>query len=223
MPHRVEGSSRDALRLQRTTSAPLHNNIPTACGIPRADPLTMLTSTALDKLYSLDITSPKFLRGLYAFIRSDEGGKHSAGLNGVELTRLVDFLDKVRPSFSDSYPNVNKTSKALSSIPPSDDIFRQCLRKLRALCSSHATLPTSHIIGGDLVRLGDSAIAWGGFADVWQGEHNGKKVCIKAPRVPLNDTAGRRQVRNLRPQIFLFTDVLGRCRHSSKRRLCGND
>ena len=199
------------------------NNLPAACGISRADPPAMSASTALHKLYSLDTTSPEFLRGLYAFVRSDEDGKHSADLNGVELTRLVDFLDNVRPFSSDFYPIMNKTSKALGSIPPSDDVFRQCLRKLRALCSSRATLPSSHIIGGDLVKLGDSAIACGGFADVWRGEHNEKKVCIKVLRVSLNDTAGRKQVRNLCPRILLFTDVLGRCRHSSKRQSCGND
>lgn len=136
----------------------------------------MSTPKTPHQLYSLDKASPEFVRGLYAFIRNDEDGKYTAGLNGDELTQLVDFLDN-----------------ALGSIPPSDDVFRQCLRKLRALCSFHEILPSSHIIGGDLVKLGDGAIACGGFADVWKGEHNGKKVCIKVLRVSLNDSTGRRQ------------------------------
>ena len=48
------------------------------------------------------------------------------------------------------------------------------------------TLPSSHIVSGDLARIGKGPI-FGGFADVWQGTHGGREVCIKALRISLND------------------------------------
>ena len=155
----------------------------------------MPASQVLQQLYSLDPSSPNFLRVLFALIRNDEDEQYSSGLQGEELTRLVDFLDDVRLLFLAPCPIANKTSKALCYIPPSDAMFRRCLRKLRAICGSHTTLPSSHIISGDPTRIGESAIAYGGFADVWQGDQGGKRVCIKALRISLNDTSGLKKVR----------------------------
>jgi hypothetical protein len=52
----------------------------------------------LQQLYTLKTSSPEFLRVLWALIKSDEDEKFSSGLEGEELTRLIDFLDNVRPS-----------------------------------------------------------------------------------------------------------------------------
>jgi hypothetical protein len=57
----------------------------------------MPASEVLEQLYSLKSSSPNFLRVLYALIRTDEVEQYSASLQGPELTRLVDFLDGVRP------------------------------------------------------------------------------------------------------------------------------
>lgn len=155
----------------------------------------MPASQVLQQLYALEPSSPDFLRVLYALIKSDEDEQYSSTLEGAELTQLVNFLDKVRHLPSALRPVTNETSKALCSIHTTDDVFRQCLRKLRAICGTHATLPSSHIISGALTRIGVSAIAYGGFADVWHGEYAGRKVCIKALRVSQNDTKGLRKVR----------------------------
>ncbi|KAF9779779.1 kinase-like domain-containing protein [Thelephora terrestris] len=144
----------------------------------------------LQQLYSLDPSSPDFLRVLYALIRNDEDEQYSSSLGGEELTRLVDFLDN-----------------ALSLIPTSDDVFRRCLRKLRAICGFHTILPSSHIINGDLTRVGISAIAFGGFADVWQGDQGGNRVCIKVLRIAVNDTDG------LKKLFFKEAVVWKRLRH----------
>jgi hypothetical protein len=150
----------------------------------------------LQQLYSLDPSSPDFLRVLYALIRNDEDEQYSSSLGGEELTRLVDFLDNVRLLLCPaSFPITNETLKALSFIPTSDDVFRRCLRKLRAICGFHTILPSSHIINGDLTRVGISAIAFGGFADVWQGDQGGNRVCIKVLRIAVNDTDGLKKVR----------------------------
>ena len=56
----------------------------------------MYTSQVLHHLYSLDTSSPDFLRYLYCLIRSDEKEQYLSSLQGLELIRLVDFLDGVR-------------------------------------------------------------------------------------------------------------------------------
>ena len=55
----------------------------------------MLTLWILHHLYSLDISSPDFLRHLYFLIRHDEKEQYLTSLQGPGLARLVDFLDKV--------------------------------------------------------------------------------------------------------------------------------
>lgn len=68
-----------------------------ACRIPEAHPPAMSTPQILQYLYSLDTSSPDFLRYLRCFILDDEGEQYSSNLQGMELTNLVDFLDKVCP------------------------------------------------------------------------------------------------------------------------------
>jgi len=59
-------------------------------------PNIMSTPWILHRLYTLDTSSSDFLRGLYSLIRHDEKEQYLISLQGLELTRLVDFLDKVR-------------------------------------------------------------------------------------------------------------------------------
>ena len=68
-----------------------------ARGTPEADPPIMSASQVLQHLYSLDTSSPDFLRRLYGLIRHDEDEQYSSSLEGAELARLVNFLDEVRP------------------------------------------------------------------------------------------------------------------------------
>ncbi|KAF9777373.1 kinase-like domain-containing protein [Thelephora terrestris] len=130
------------------------------------EPPVMSTSKVLQHLYSFNTSSPDFLRCLHYLFRNDDEEQYLTTLQGSELTRLVDFLDEI-----------------LDVIPSTDDVFRQCLYKLRTICGDHAILPSSYTISGDLSRVGDDAVSGGGFSDVWKGIHNGSKVCIKVPRV----------------------------------------
>jgi len=57
------------------------------------------------------------------------------------------------------------------------------------------TLPSSYTISGDLARVGDHPVAFGGFGDVWEGVHGGRNVCIKALRLYLNDEQSLTKVR----------------------------
>lgn len=58
----------------------------------------MSTAQVLRHLYSLDTSSPDLLRYLYSLIQSDDEDQYLSNLEGSELSRLVEFLDKVRPS-----------------------------------------------------------------------------------------------------------------------------
>ena len=59
----------------------------------------MSTPWILRRLYSLDSSSTDFLRHLHSLIRHDEEEQYLTNLQGLELARLVDFLDEVRTSF----------------------------------------------------------------------------------------------------------------------------
>jgi len=156
----------------------------------------MSTSQILQHLYTLDISSPNLSRYLYCLIRRDEEEKYLFGLQGSELDRLVDFLDDVRVLPSAFRSVTEQIPQALGVIPTTDDVFRQCLHKLHTICGHHMTLPSSHNVSGDLTKVGDYPISVdGGAADVWEGTHNGRRVCIKCPRVSGADLQAVTQVR----------------------------
>ena len=108
----------------------------------------MSTSQVLQRLYSLDTSSPDFLRHLYCLIQNDEEDQYLSSLRGSELTRLVNFLDEVCPLFL-AFPQLTKqkqTVRILGAAPIVDDMFRRCLHKLRVICSDHAILPSWYTI-----------------------------------------------------------------------------
>ena len=167
----------------------------------------MSTSQILRYLYSLDISSPDIPQFINALIQHDEQERYLSTLRGPELTRLVDFLDEVRSLLSPFQPVTKQYPQALAVIPPAEDVSRRCLRKLQAICGDNMTLPSSYTISGDLARVGDGPVAYGGFADVWEGVHCRRKVCIKVLRVTLSHGHTLTKVRT-DPGIpcFEFTD-----------------
>ena len=54
------------------------------------------TSRILQRLYSLDTSSPDFLCYLRGLIQFDKEEQYLTNLKEPELARLLDFLDKVR-------------------------------------------------------------------------------------------------------------------------------
>ena len=165
----------------------------------------MPTSEVLQHLYSFNTFSPEFSRCLDSLIQSDEEDHYLSSLQGPELTRLVDFLDRVRVLPSASFlPAYEKTLQALGIVPVTEDVSRRCLNKLQALCSHHGVLPSSHIISGGLVKAGDCAIAATNLSDVWEGTFNGAKVCIKSPRITLRDRQEIEKVSNRHTDSYLL-------------------
>ena len=155
----------------------------------------MSTSQVLQHLYSLEISSQDLSRYLYCLIQRDEEEQYLISLQGSELVRLVEFLDEVRVLPLHSV-RLWRRLQALCAIPATDDVFRQCLHKLQAICGHRMIIPSSHNISGDLARVGDYPISVdGGTSDVWKGVHDGKNVCIKCPRVSEEDLQAITQVR----------------------------
>jgi len=155
----------------------------------------MSTSQVLQHLYSLDISSPTLSRSLYCLIQRDGEDQYLSSLRGPELDRLVDFLDEVRALCSIFCLVTEQIPQALNVVPTTDDVFRQCLHKLQAICGHHMTIPHSHNVSGDLARVGGYPISVdGGTADVWEGTYGGRKVCIKCPRVCMEDLRAVTQV-----------------------------
>jgi len=156
----------------------------------------MSTSQVLQYLYSLDTSSKNLPRYLFRLIQSDEEEQYLSGLQGSELERLVDFLDEVRALLPAFRPVTEQILQALDAIPTTDDVYRQCLHKLQTICGHHMIIPSSYNVSGDLARVGDYPISVeGGNADVWEGTHGGRKVCIKCPRVSEEDLQAVTQVR----------------------------
>ena len=143
----------------------------------------MSTSQLLQYVYSFNTFSPEFSRCLDLLIQSDDADHYLLGLQGPELTRLVDFLDRVRVIRLAPFQLTKKILQALGIIPVTEDVSRRCLNKLQDICSHHRILPPSHIISGRLARVGDCEVASTNLSDVWEGTFNGARVCIKCPRI----------------------------------------
>ena len=160
-----------------------------------ANPLTMSAVWNLHCLYSLDPSSPGFLRRLYSLFHYDEEELYLSSLQGSELTRLLDFLDRVCTLFSAFRPATKRALQTLGAIPSNDDIYLQCLHKLQVICGHHAALPPSYFASGEITRVGDHPTVLGGVSDVWEGTCRNKRVSIEHLKISLNDDQARKKVR----------------------------
>ena len=60
----------------------------------------------------------------------------------------------------------------------------RCSVTLQKICGACCILPDSHVISDGLEVTSASAVACGGFADVFQGSYKGLPVAIKTLRIP---------------------------------------
>jgi len=100
---------------------------------------------------------------------------------------FIDVIDEVPlPFFLSRIPGLTSTQtfhpvdQALHSLPQLQQ--KECLRALRRICGRQGLLPRSLQISFSYDRS-DVAPCGGGFADVWMGDHQGRKVAVKVPRV----------------------------------------
>ena len=112
-------------------------------------------------------------------LASQEDINTAMSLQGDDALILVDVLDQV------SRPRITRTprlipAQALETPNVELDLRRKCVRVLRRVCSSETILPHSCILSDNISKEGGIALAFRWPADVWNGRHNGKLVCIKA-------------------------------------------
>jgi len=115
-------------------------------------------------------------------LSSQEGVDTAMSLQGEDASSLIDILDHV------SWGSVIGASclipvQALGASVMELDLRKKIFRILRKVCGSQTVLPRSCILSDNTVKEGDIAFTSGGFADVWEGRHNGNRVCIKAFRI----------------------------------------
>ena len=187
-----------------------------------ADPPTMSAGWNLHCLYSLGPSSPDFLRRLYSLIRYDEEERYLSRLQGSELIRLLDFLDRVSTLLLSFLLAAKQPLQTLDAIPSDDDVSKQCLHKLQAICSHHAALPSSCFASGGIDRVGDNPVVLGDISDVWEGIYRNKRVSVEHLKVPLNDNQACKKVRAQygNPLVRIYLTRKGR-RRSSNRQSCG--
>jgi len=179
----------------------------------------MSTPQILHRLYSLDPSSLDFSRNLHSLIRHDEQEQYLTSLQGSQLAQLVDFLDAVRVLYFVVYPLTKRIVQALSTISADDDLSRQCLHRLQAICAHHAILPPSYIMSRGVTGAGRGPIALGGIANVWEGTYRGERVSIKSLKIPPadNETIKKVCIRCDTSLSSLLKKTCGSCSHSSKR------
>ena len=190
----------------------------------RGVPPTMSTPWILRRLYSLDPSSPDFLRQVYSLLRHDGEERYLPSLQEQELARLVDFLDRVRTLPSTFCPVAKRVRQGLSAVSANDDISRHCLHKLQAICGHHATLPSSYIISGEISRVRDDPIIPGAVVEAWEGTYRGERVSVKCLSVPLNDDQTIKRVRSWCVTTLLHLlnkNTCMYCSHSSEVSLRG--
>ena len=90
----------------------------------------MSTSQILQHLYSLDASSPDISRLVYSLIRRDEEERYLSSLKGLELARLVNFLDDVCTILSAFSLVTNRPCRLSVQFPPpttfSADVYANC-------------------------------------------------------------------------------------------------
>lgn len=154
----------------------------------------MSASWILHRLYSQDPSSLRFLRHLSSLIRHDEEEHFLDSLQGLELARLVDFLDGVR-TLPVVFTSATKPApQALSAISANHKISRQCLRKLQSICDRNSTLPSSYILSDEITTVDDDPIALGDNTELLEGSCGGKRVSVKRPNATSDGNEIHRKV-----------------------------
>ena len=133
------------------------------------------TSRTLQLLYSLDNSSPDFFPNLRLLIQHDEEERYLIKLKEPELTRLVDLLDKVRSAPSTFRQFQERLLQAFDVIQKNDDLARECLEKLHAICADRGAFPSSYILSGKLDNPWPPALNPYGYC-YQRGTYRGEEV-----------------------------------------------
>ena len=119
---------------------------------------------------------------------------------------IIDAFDRVWPHSPRRHAADLPLSIQVVSCPTSDPLLRwKCSLALDRVCSTYGILPTRYPTVGNLVVAGDGPKDYGGSAEVWSGEVDGRVVAVKATRRYSTMSIPRaREVSSHRRSIFLF-------------------
>lgn len=106
----------------------------------------------------------------------------SPPLSPSEVELVVEIFDQVLFFFAGPSPRVQAFhGQAMSSTAVDPSSKNRCFKVLRKVSPAHRVLPKSYFPLG--VTSGDTIpYASGGFADIWKGQKDGNRVCLKAFR-----------------------------------------
>ena len=168
------------------------------------------TSRTLQRLYSLETSSPDFIRHLRYLIQFDQEEEYLTKLESPELTRVVDFLDKARTVPSTFLQFQDTLLQAFDVIPTNDNLARECLTKLHAICADRGAFPSSHILSSELDQVGPFTINSSGYC-YQRGTYRGEEVDM---RDMINSRGERKEVctQHCMSSQRLLMNILGRCR-----------
>ena len=134
----------------------------------------MSPSNPLQTLRDLDRTSPHFHNQLIDLLRGNEYRDLIPNLEGKDLTRLVNYLDKVSLHNVPPIPHSPLAQVLCEISDPSSVPFREPLDELKRICGLKNVLP-------EACKLSDSLLGC-----VYEGTLNGSKVRIRRVRTHSN-------------------------------------
>jgi len=110
----------------------------------------------------------------------------------------------------------------LDTLPPASPTYKKCLRVLRWTCGTRGILPMSYTLPDIRLITSSHPVAFGAGADVYEGNTDGGKVCVK--RVRVYSDGDMRGVQKVRCPFLFLSDYHSKKRiQSSTRRLsCGS-
>ncbi|KAH9832157.1 kinase-like domain-containing protein [Rhodofomes roseus] len=107
-------------------------------------------------------------------------------------------------------------------ISVTNQLYTTALFTLRKLCASAGQLPESYMVSTEerngLKITSEYPTAFGGFADIWQGQYRGQDVAIKALRV-----SGRDRIQTVEKMFFKEVVLWHNLRHDNITPLIGVD
>ena len=146
----------------------------------------MSASEVLRKFVKRDVTSHGSRRALREFLRSPCYGYFLKTLQGSDILRYADFLDKAGIGFilRTQWLIGSSVLKALDSIPTTDELWTSCLSALRQICEDRAILPTTHVLSSGLIKRGNASLTIHGAERCSEAQYRRRAVRVRSLQKP---------------------------------------
>lgn len=126
----------------------------------------MSASDVVRRFVELDVLSHKSCQALDEFLRSPCYGYFSSTLQGQDIVRYADFLDKT-----------------LNWRQPTEKLWASCFIALRQLCGDRAILPTTYVLSRKMIKRGKASGINRSPGHYWEAQYKRKTVHVRSLRV----------------------------------------